>query len=84
MGGTYFVARLAVAFAVPLTLASLGPATSHPELGTDMASGKHSNNQVYRAHDIAMQSAVREYERKERKKLQAYRGGRMIRIEPKR
>lgn len=83
MGGTYFVARLAVAFIVPLTLASFGPATSHPELGTDMASSKRSNSQVYRAQDVDTETTLRECSKREPKKLQVYRKGRMIRLEPK-
>lgn len=83
MGGTYFIARLAVAFAVPLTLASLGPATSHPELGTDMATTKRNKSQVYRAQDVAMETALREYSKREPRKVQAYRKGRAIHLEPK-
>lgn len=84
MGGTYFIARLAMASVVPLTLASLGPATSHPELGTEMGSTKQrSNHQVYRAQDVAMHSALQDYGKREPRKLQAYRKGRTIHLEPK-
>lgn len=81
MGGTYFVARLAVAFIVPLTLASLGPAQSHPELGTDMANAKRNNPQVYRADDVRLQTAVRHYSEKERIQLQAFRRGRKFHVQ---
>lgn len=83
MGGTYFLARVAVAFMVPLTLASLGPTQSHPELGTDMApSRRRENHQVYRAGDVKEQAALREYDAKQRTKLQAYRRGTKIHIKP--
>ena len=83
MGGSYFIARLAVAFIVPLTLASLGPTQSHPELGTDMATAKRNNAQVYRADDVKMQAALQEYVKKERIQLQAYRSGRKLHLQPK-
>lgn len=82
MGGSYFIARLVVAFVVPLTLASLGPAQSHPELGTNIASTRRKNSQVYRAQDVAMQSSMQEYERRERRTLQAQRKGGNVFLEP--
>ena len=83
MRGTYFVARVAVAFIVPLTLASLGPTQSHPELGTDMApSRRRQNQQIYRAEDVKAQAVLRHYDKKERTKLQAYRRGTRIHVEP--
>lgn len=82
MNGSYFLARLAVAVVVPLTLASLGPPQSHPELGTDMAPNKRSSTGVYRADDVRMQAALREYEERERVKLHACRRGRKIHLEP--
>ena len=81
MGGSYFLPRLLLAFVVPLTLASLGPATSHPELGTDMATVKHDKTEVYRASDVRTQAALREHEKaREVVKLQAYRRGQKIHI----
>lgn len=81
MGGSYFLPRLLLAFIVPLTLASLGPAQSHPELGTDMASAKRNKTEVYRANDVQTQAALREHAKsKEIVRLQAYRHGQKIHI----
>lgn len=83
MGGTYFLTRVAIAFIVPLTLASIGPTQSHPELGSDMAPSERRNNQIYRAEDVRMQTVIREYETKQKIQLHAYRRGRKIHVEPK-
>ena len=81
MGSSYFLVRIAIAFIVPLTLASFGPAESHPELGTDMAPIKRKSAEVYRANDVRTQAAVREYQkRREVVKLQAYRRGQKVHI----
>lgn len=71
-----------IAFAVPLTLASLGPATSHPELGTDMKPMvEQKKSQVYRSSDIRMQSAMEEAQKaREVIKLQAYRRGQRVHV----
>lgn len=83
MGGTYFLARVALAFIVPLTLASMGPTQSHPELGTDMApSQRRRNHQIYRAGDVKEQAALLDYHGKQRTRLQAYRRGTKIHMEP--
>lgn len=80
--GSYFLLRMFIAFAVPLTLASLGPATSHPELGTDMKPVvQRTKSQVYRASDVRMQSAMEEAQKaREVVKLQAYRRGQKVHL----
>lgn len=85
MGGSYFLPRLLVALIVPLTLASLGPAESHPELGTDVGSiAPKKQQQVYRAGDIRTQVAQHEaLKRREVVKLQAYRRGQKIHVKRK-
>ena len=76
MAGSYFLPRLLIAFIVPLTLASLGPAESHPELGTDMAPAKRNKSEIYRANDVRNDTALREGAKaREVVKLQAYRRG---------
>lgn len=85
MPGTYFLPRLLVALAVPLVLASFGPAESHPELGTDMAPVKQKKGpEVYRAEDIRIQNALNEaHKTREVVKIQAYRHGREIKLRRK-
>lgn len=85
MSGSYFLPRLLLAFAVPLTLASLAPATSHPELGTDMAPAvKRNKAQVYRSNDVRMQTALEEAQKaREIIKLQAYRRGQKLHLKRK-
>ena len=79
MGSSYFLARILIACIVPLTLVSMGPTESHPELGTDMATAKRKSAEVYRADDVQTQAAVREYQKKrEVVKLQAYRSGQRV------
>ena len=79
MPGTYFLPRLLLAFVVPLTLASIGPITSHPELGTDMAASKRNDNQIYRANDIQTQVALNEVQKpREVVKLEAYKRGQKV------
>lgn len=84
MAGTYFVPRIVLAFIVPLTLASLGPATSHPQLGTDMAipqAAAPSTSLVYRAQDVKAHLASNELQKQgETIKLQAFRRGRKIHL----
>ena len=81
MSGTYFLPRLLVAFIIPLTLASLGPAESHPELGTGMGSLRPKKSEVYRADDVRTQVALFDAQ-KQRKvtKLRAYRRGKKIHL----
>ena len=83
--GSYFLVRLLVAFAVPLTLASFAPTTSHPELGTDMAPAvKRNKSQVYRSSDVRMQTALQEAQKaREVIKLQAYRRGQKLHLKRK-
>jgi hypothetical protein len=85
MPGTYFFPRLLLAFAVPLVLASLGPAESHPELGTDMASArKKSQAEVYRAEDVQVQVGLEEARKmREVTTIQAYRKGQKIHVKRK-
>jgi hypothetical protein len=85
MPGTYFFPRLLLAFAVPLVLASLGPAESHPELGTDMASArKKSQAEVYRAEDVQVQVGLEEARKmREVTTIQAYRKGQRIHVKRK-
>lgn len=85
MSGSYFLPRLLLAFAVPLTLASLSPATSHPELGTDMAPQVQRNKaQVYRSSDVRMHNALEEAQKaREVTKLQAYRRGQKLHLKRK-
>lgn len=82
MSGSYFFPRLLIALAVPLTLASLGPAESHPELGTDMGSLRRKKDaEVYRASDVRTQISLTEANKaREIVKLQAYRQGRKVHI----
>lgn len=64
---------------IPLTLASIGPTQSHPELGTDMAAEKRKDVEVYRSSDVQTDAAVREYQKKrEVVKVQAYRRGQKV------
>jgi hypothetical protein len=79
MPGTYFLPRLLLAFAVPLILASIGPAESHPELGTDMK--PKTTSEIYRAGDVQSQVTLSEA-RKARDivKVQAYRRGQRIHL----
>ena len=84
MPGTYFVPRLLVALIVPLTLASLGPAESHPELGTDVGSLQKRNNQVYRANDVPSQVALADAQKpREVTKIQAFRRGQRVHLRRK-
>lgn len=81
MPGSYFIPRLLVALIVPLTLASIGPTQSHPELGTDMAPEKRKNVEVYRSSDVQTDAALREYQKKrEVVQLQAYRRGHKVHL----
>ena len=85
MSGSYFLIRLMIAFAVPLTLASFSPAQSHPELGTDMGPLVKSNKaKVYRSSDVRMQTALEEAQKaREVIKLQAYRRGQKLHLKRK-
>ena len=81
MGSSYFLLRICIAFIVPLTLASLGPTQSHPELGTDMAAARKKGSEIYRSQDVRSQAALIEAEkRREVVKLQAYRCGQRIHL----
>ena len=85
MSGSYFLIRLCIALAVPLTLASFAPAQSHPELGTDVGPLVKSNkSKVYRASDVRMQNAIEEAQKaREVVKLQAYRRGQKLHLKRK-
>jgi len=82
LSGSYFLLRIVIAFAVPLTLASFAPATSHPELGTDMA--PRNGAQVYRSSDVQSQAAIEEMKKsREVVKVQAFRRGQRIHLRRK-
>lgn len=85
MSGSYFLPRILIAFLVPLTLASLAPTTSHPELGTDVGPLiKSKKPQVYRANDVRMQTAMEEAQKaREITKLQAFRRGQKLHLRRK-
>ncbi len=85
MAGTYFLRRLLVAFAVPLILASLGPAESHPELGTDLGPTKRNKEiEVYRGSDVQSQTALAEMQKmREVVSIQAFRRGRKVHLRRK-
>lgn len=84
MAGTYFLPRLLLAFAVPLVLASLGPAESHPELGTDLAPIKRKDAEIYRADDIQTHMASADAKAaREVVNLQAFRRGRKVHLRRK-
>lgn len=86
MAGTYFFPRLLIAFAVPMVLASLGPAESHPELGSDLGPAKRKQDiEVYRASDVQSQTALIEMQKaREVVSLQAFRRGRKVLLRRKR
>ena len=80
MTGSYFLPRILIALLVPLVLSSIGPAQSHPELGTDMGSVVNTKkSEVYRSNDVRVQTALAEAQ-KERQvtKVQAYRQGQRV------
>lgn len=82
--GSYFLPRILIALIVPLTLASLGPATSHPELGTDMATTRKPKSEVYRANDVRMQVAIEQAQHERQiTKLQAFRRGQKMHFKRK-